>query len=453
MDRKVTRREFVRESAAAAAAATALASASAAPPDKRKILNYNPDMEYRPCGRTGTYSSAVSLGGHWKRIDKMIPGIFKGRGWLSADLDDRRFRKNRYDVVTRCIEVGINHIDACTIQEVKAYARALKGRRDKMYLHASWYQREMRKKQYRTKKALLETLDWGLKDAGLDYVDLWRISLLVRSSRHTEAEIEEAIAALDWAKKSGRARFVGFSSHDRPHLRKLVEKYYDHLDVILTPYTARTRVVADENGLWATIREHDIGWFGIKPFASNSVFKGDARPGNPHYEDDNRLARLIIRCILCNEAITAPIPGLITVEQVDNVARAVKERRDLDAKEKAELDRALESAWAALPPDYQWLKEVARGLGPVSPQAGKRVPPGRCLRRTGGKGRDEKGRWRSGSFVRCGCLVGWGSEVPAAGLGAVPRCRGEVCWETIPVAGAGIVRGPRRCQARAGPRP
>jgi len=116
-------------------------------------------------------------------------------------------------------------------------------------------------------------------------------------------------------------------------------------------------VVEDESGLWAAIRKADVGWFGIKPFASNSVFKGDSAPGNPHEEEDNRLARLTLRAILCNPAITAPIPGLISTAQVDNAALAVKERRQLDQQEKAELDRAMDRAFAQLPPSYQWLKD------------------------------------------------------------------------------------------------
>jgi hypothetical protein len=51
------------------------------------------------------------------------------------------------------------------------------------------------------------------------------------------------------------------------------------------------------------------------------------------------------------------MPGLISVQQVDNVTLAVKERRELDLKEKAELDRAMDDAWASLPPNYQWLKD------------------------------------------------------------------------------------------------
>ena len=64
-----------------------------------------------------------------------------------------------------------------------------------------------------------------------------------------------------------------------------------------------------------------------------------------------------IRYILCNPAITAPIPGLITVQQVDNVALAVKERRELDLDERAALERAMQRAWVNLPNEYRWLRD------------------------------------------------------------------------------------------------
>lgn len=360
---KITRREFIRDTAAAAAALTAgLTAANSAEAAKKtkthtgKILNYNSDMEYRRCGRTGLIVSAVCLGGHWKRIVKIIGGS-EPPGWMTEKIDRRDFQKNRYDVVTRCIERGINYVDACCREEILAYAKALKGRRDKMYFGYSWHIWESRFKEWRPRKKLREGLDQGLKEAGLDYVDLWRISLLVDSSQHSKADVEEAVAALDWARKTGRARFIGISSHDRPHIKKLIETYPEQMDVILTPYTAKTKMVTDESGLWATLKKYDVGWFGIKPFASNSVFKGDSSPSSRYFEEDNRIARLAIRYILCNPAITAPMPGLISIQQVDNVARAIKERRELDLREKADLNHAMERAWANLPADYQWLKD------------------------------------------------------------------------------------------------
>lgn len=361
-DHGITRRKFVRDTIAAAAAAglTATYTVGAGNPDHAdtdKIVNYNPDMEYRRCGRTGLMVSAVCLGGHWKRMDTIVPGV-SFRGKISdANLADPDFAKNRSDVVNRCIERGINYVDACTGPEIIAYSSALKGRRDQMYIGYSWYTRESWSKEHRTLEKMQAALDDGMKQAGLDYVDVWRISLLNTSGQHTDAEIEEAMAALDWAKRTGRARFTGISSHDRQHIKKLIEKYPQQMDVVLTPYTAKTKTVTDESGLWATIQKHNVGWFGIKPFANNSLFRGDSTPGNPHAEEDNRLARLAIRNILCNPAITAPIPGLITVEHVDNVALAVRLRRELDVPEKAELERAMRRAWANLPHEYQWLKD------------------------------------------------------------------------------------------------
>ena len=363
-DDQLTRREFVRDTATAAAGvAVGLAATEtvhAGNPEKAdtsKIINYNPEMEYRRCGRTNWMCSAVCLGGHWKRLNTVVPGLFKGRSWLSAPTDNEAFEKNRYDVVTRCIERGINYIDACTAQEVIMYAKAIKGRRDKMHLGYSWYQNESRFGPWRTTDKLKESFTNGLKKAGLEYVDLWRITLHEQSSRHSNKEIDDAVAALEWAKKEGLARAIGFSSHDRPHIKWMIETYPETFDAVCTPYTAKTKVVDDKDGLWAAMQKQDVGWFGIKPFASGSVFKGDSSPGNPHEEEDNRVARLTLRYILCNKAITAPIGGVINQAQVDNMALAVKERRELDAEEKAELDRAMDRAWANLPYHYRWLKD------------------------------------------------------------------------------------------------
>ena len=142
-----------------------------------KTRSYNPDMEYHPLGKTGLWVSAVCMGGHWKRIETMAPTAIKDGNWLDASLDDEAFKKNRREVITRCIESGINYIDACTREEVITYAEALRGRRDSMYLGFSWYQEEMRNREFRTADALLGTLEKGLKEAKLEYVDLWRITM------------------------------------------------------------------------------------------------------------------------------------------------------------------------------------------------------------------------------------------------------------------------------------
>lgn len=371
-DYSISRREFLHTTASVAAWAAIginpthiVAANNPKRANTSKIVNYNPDMEYRLCGKTGWMVSAVCLGGHWKRVNLMVPGLFKGQSWLSADVNNEGFCKNRRDVVTRCIERGINYIDACTHSEIVTYSKALKGRRDKMYLGWSWYEHEARKPEFRKAEKLLQTLDESLKETGEEYVDLWRITCLASPRKgpdgkplpaHTEEESAEIAKALETAKKAGKARATGVSSHDRPWLEYMIKTYPKQMEAVVTPYTASTKVL-EKDSLFETLQKHNCGFFGIKPFVGTSLFKGDSAPNSPTFEEDNRLARLTIRYILCNPAITAPIPGMINPQQVDNIALAVKERRELDAKEKAELDGALKRAWASLPPHYQWLKD------------------------------------------------------------------------------------------------
>ncbi|MHC4351174.1 MAG: aldo/keto reductase [Planctomycetota bacterium] len=339
-----TRRTFIRNSSLAAAGAVAGALVPDALAERvnsaiRKTPSYNPEMEYRRLGKTGLLVSAVCLGGHWKRVNVM----------------KQDFAKNRRDVVTRCMEVGINYIDACCRSEVLAYSKALKGRRDQMYMALSYCGRETRNEKYRTAKKLTESLDSLLSEAKQDYTDIWRITCHEPGGRHTFNTSCELVEALEKAKKQGKARFIGISSHDRRWHKMMIE-YFPQLEVILFPYTARSKVAPKES-LFDAVKKLDIGVFGIKPFASNSLFRGSSAPDDPNAEGDNRRARLAIRYILCNPAITAPIPGLISPAQVDNMAKAITERRQLDMGERAELDKAVEEMWARLPANYQWLRK------------------------------------------------------------------------------------------------
>ena len=113
-DENVTRRQFIQQGAAVAAGVAAgltpAGALLAGNPRKRtpaRSSNYNPDMEYRRCGKTGLMVLAVCMGGHWKRIGLVVPQAKQAEGWSSVGLGIREFQDNRRDVVTRCIECGI----------------------------------------------------------------------------------------------------------------------------------------------------------------------------------------------------------------------------------------------------------------------------------------------------------------------------------------------------------
>ncbi len=362
----LSRREFVRDgtllATGLAAGWGAFSSVCAAAP-KKEIENtrsYHPKMEYRRLGKTGLWVSAVCMGGHWKRVDKTIGtkasfADCENMGDASA-ADLEVFDKNRRDVVSRCLEQGINCIDFAGSAEPYAYGKAIAGRRKKIYICWSMGAQEMRHEEHRKAGVLVSMLEKGLKETKLEYADLWRVMAHERGSLHTEAEIEQMILALRTAKKKGLCRFTGISTHDRPWAKKLIEKYPEDIQVLVTPYTANSKTLPTDS-LFETVRKHDVGMLGIKPFASNSLFKGDGSPDSPQAAEDDKRARLAIRYILNNPAITAPIPGLANAHQVDNVVQAVQERRELDGAERAELHEVSQEMWASLPPDYQWLKE------------------------------------------------------------------------------------------------
>ena len=351
-DEKISRRELMRGTAAAAAGITAglgaaeqvsAAEAKAAPAAKTKTRSYNENMEYRRLGRTELWLSAVSIGGHWKKIAH--------RGGSEG------FKKNRAEVMAACIDHGINYIDACWNQEVTTYAAALGENREKMYFGCSNGAFETRFKQWANSlDKMKEGLERGMKAAKLEYVDLWRITMHEQTSkRNTEKEIEIAMQALDWAKKSGRARFTGVSSHDRPWIAEAVAKY-PQLEVIVTPYTAGTKK-KPTGSMFDALKKHDVGMIGIKPFASGSVFKSRGEPDSATKKEDDERARMVLRYVMCCAELTAAIPGLVTVDQVKNAAAAVKERRQFDLAEAERYEQITQEMWANLPQDYEWLRD------------------------------------------------------------------------------------------------
>jgi predicted aldo/keto reductase-like oxidoreductase len=346
-EKPLSRRSFMGQGALAVGASLlagkVLAEGQGQPP-KRNILSYSERMEYRRLGKANVWVSAICLGGHWKRCP------FQG-----ADLE-----KNRTDIMARCLDAGINYVDACSGGEVFAYAKALKnlGKRDRIYL--GFDAASARAPEFRTKRSQLAALDVVMKQAALDYVDVWRITCHEPGGLHTYNEACELAAAGEQAIRDGKVRFFGFSTHDRRWIEFMVREF-PIVSVVVTPYTANSKE-KPKGSFFDTVRKCDVGVFGIKPFASNSIFKGTSQPGDPHEKEDNETARLALRYILCNDAITAPIPGLIFPQHVENCLKAIEERRQLDlAARPAILDDARLAQVAAqtndrLPPNYQWLR-------------------------------------------------------------------------------------------------
>jgi len=337
-DHLFSRREFL--GATAAAGATAMTQVAPRLPDAGKTRSYNPDMEYRRLGRTGIMISAVSMGGHWKKVP------------FKQGTED--FKKNRREVIYACLEHGINYIDACSPSEVMVYSEALRGRREEIYFgFESTGARDPAIAGSLEK--LKQGLDESLKRCGLEYVDVWRVTMREHTTIHPLREIETVMAALEWGKKTGRARCTGISTHHRPWIAQAVATY-PQLEVVITPYAAGSKE-KPAGSMFDAFRKYNTGFIGIKPFASGSLFASMGAPDSTTKAEDDDRARMALRYVLNCDVLAASIPGLITVDQVNNAAAAVKERRKFDLVEDARHRRLVAGMWKRLPPGYDWLRD------------------------------------------------------------------------------------------------
>ena len=113
--------------------------------------------------------------------------------------------------------------------------------------------------------------------------------------------------------------------------------------------------------IFQTVRAKNVGLVTIKPFIGGQLFpplgKDGPAPGVGN-KNENDLARLTLQCILTNEAITATVPALDTVYQVQNAARASSRRSlGMSPAEQQWLARVTQHQCDNLPEHYRWLRD------------------------------------------------------------------------------------------------
>src|ERR1700730_16500391 len=160
----------------------------------------------RPLGRTGVKVSALGLGGH--------------------HLGDLKTVEEAIRLVHEAVAGGITFYDNCweywNGRAEDWLGRALKGRRDKVFLMTKVCSHG------RGADLAMTMLDESLRRLQTDHLDLWQIHGV---GVDNEPELAYAkggvLEALDKAKKQGKVRFVGFTGHKDPAI---------HLDMIRRGY-------------------------------------------------------------------------------------------------------------------------------------------------------------------------------------------------------------------------
>jgi uncharacterized protein len=205
-------------------------------------------------------------------------------------------------VVTRALDMGITYFDTArgyqSGNNERMVGAALGAGRKNIVLSS--------KSHGATKAAALAELDTSLKELGTDHLDIWYMHNKVKP----EELSDELVDAWETAKKQGKIRFIGVSTHDPvPLVDRILQigKY----DVVLSTFNFTMGTTRD--AALQRLKDSGIGVVAMKVMAP---------AGTPAMKREGaHLAAL--KWVLKNPAVTTSIPGTTDMDQLDENFRGM----------------------------------------------------------------------------------------------------------------------------------
>ena len=312
-------------------------------------------MPYRTVGRSGLRLPAISLG-LWHNFGDDVP-----------------FAHQRA-ILRRAFELGVTHFDlANSYGPPYGSAETNVGRhlredfapyRDELVIStkAGWDMWPGPYGDLGSRKYLLASLDASLRRMGLDYVDIF-----YHHHFDPSTPLEETMGALDYAVRSGRARYVGISSYSGERTRQAVAILRDLGTPLLIhqpSYSMLNRWV--EGDLLGTLDEEGVGCIAFSPLAQGMLTDKylDGIPAGSRASQDKSLstellseenlahvralnehakgrgqslAQLAIAWVLRDPRVTSALVGASSVAQLENTLGALT-NLDFTPEELAQLD-------------------------------------------------------------------------------------------------------------------
>jgi predicted aldo/keto reductase-like oxidoreductase len=307
MNSESSRRNFL--AAGLALPAAGLAKPTAAPLPAQASAQKAPEkvkLTYRTLGKTGLKVTSLSY------------------GCMTA---------SDPSVIERAADMGIIHFDSARSYQSgnneRMVGAALKGKRKQVILSS--------KSERKTGKEALAELDTSLKEMGTDYLDIWYLH-----NKSAPAEVtDDLLEAQRSAKKAGKIRFAGVSTHYNmdqmlAHLAKLGQT-----DVVLTTYNFSMKNVAMDNqparaaDMTAAIqaaRKAGMGVVAMKTLAGglSRVSRGDRLYGAAQDAVKKTIGRegaplAAIKWALKNPSLDTAIVCMTDHDQLDENLRAMAE--------------------------------------------------------------------------------------------------------------------------------
>jgi hypothetical protein len=217
-------------------------------------------------------------------------------------------------LVTRAADLGINYFDTARIYSQGNSERmlgvGLKGKRDKVLVAS--------KTEANTRAGALAELDTTLKELGTDHLDVWFLH-----ARDTPAAISaECVDAQETARKQGKTRFLGISTHDPAAVADHILSLGKH-EVVL--FTYNFAMGAGRDAPIAKLRAAGIGLVAMKVTTpSGGGFGGGRGPGVPAQKPGAHLAAL--KWALKNPALATAVVTMTDTDVLTENFRAVTEK-------------------------------------------------------------------------------------------------------------------------------
>ena len=253
------------------------------------VLQGSPKVEYRTLGKTGLKVSSIGYGIGFNPIP---------------------------EVVAKAIDLGVNYFDTARAygDSEKIFAEVIKGKRDKIHIAT--------KSSSHTKEAILKDMDTSLATLGTDYVDIWHIHGLDTWKEAPDNIPDEVLEAMQQCKKSGKARFIGFSCHDPNKMVDFILKT-KIFEVIQPTYSFAIGGVYRDAAI-KRLSEAGIGISAMKVVVALSglnLKSVDNPPARPNGEGP--LAG--IKWVLRNPAIGTTVPFMQKISELEMNVRAMSE--------------------------------------------------------------------------------------------------------------------------------
>ena len=285
MSSNTSRREFLSTGLSAGLALPVLGATAAMGQQPSAKPAAPAKLDYRTLGRTGLKVTTVAMG-----------------CMITSDPS----------VITRAADLGINYFDTARGYQQgnneRMVAAALGARRKDVIIST--------KSHAPNKEELLKHLDTSLRELNTDYIDIWYLH-----GKDSPDEIaDDMIEVQQKAKKQGKVRFTGVSTHNGQQklLPWMAQKGV--FDVVLTGYNFTMGVDMDK--AIETAAQAGLGVVAMKVMAGGTR---RMKPDDPTYKKLTQEGAMLaaLKWVIKKPNIATTIPSITDMDQLDENMKAM----------------------------------------------------------------------------------------------------------------------------------